>query len=238
MARKNALAAALMLAASTLSACVTTGTTSPVDQLARNDIVKSTVIGAGGGAAAGCVIAEIAGANCGKGAAIGAAVGAAGGLAVGAIAADRRKTYTTEAAYLDTEIAATTTAVETKSAQLQHANAELKDTQTAVAALEAKHRKNINVSAEARTEIAALQTKIKDYNDTLATYQQSIQYLDEIAKTSQPKPGEDPAALKIRQAKLQEKKTDLQKQYAELTGIRDKTLVAVNKLERVAGSAS
>lgn len=218
-----------------LSGCATTGGGSPIDSLAQNDIAKTAITGAAIGAVLGGVIGNNVGdGDAQRGAAIGAVVGGLGGAALGKMASDRRQQYETESEFLDTEVASTQNAITTKEAQLQQAQNELSQTQTQVASLEERSRNNENVAAEAKAKSQELTQTIAAYDNSLQSYQNAINYIEEVLANSQPKPGEDPVALEAKQASLTERKTVLVAQYNQLNGIKSDTQIALNSVNTIA----
>lgn len=193
-------------------------TSSPLDQLAGQDVLTGTLTGAALGAAIGAL------ADGSDGAKKGALIGAAAGFVAGNVAAQRRKQFASEDAFLDAEIQAAENAVTTKEGQLTTLDTELASTRRKVAMLEYRFEQNEDITAEAEQEMQALSARIAENDQTAEQYQNSIDYLDEVLRTSEAESlakSEDRATWEEREATLIAKRSDLNQQYARLTGIND-----------------
>ncbi len=197
---------------------------SPVDKLAQQDVVISTMVGAGIGAVVGAIIGNQSG-NAAEGAAIGAALGAGTGLVVGNIAADRRKSFATQEEFLDAEIAAAERAVDKKSAEIAKLETDLETSTTEIDALVKARDGNLDVEAEARRKLAQVNAVIKNNNQTLKQYDDSVTYLETVITES------DADQTPERLASLQAKQASLKEQYARLHQVNDGM---VDQAERLA----
>ncbi len=216
------------LTAVLLVGCASTPTTtsSPVEKLARRDVRNSAFAGAALGALGGAIIGNNVGdRNAERGALIGATAGALIGAGVGKIAADRRRAFASEQAYLESEIAIANEAVDAKEKELVAAEAEIVRTDQLISELQQQRANNRNVSAAAESEIETLNNQIQGYESELLDYKNSIDYLKEALDTSEQEAaqaGSDRMQVEALQEQLLAKRNDLESQYTRLSGIKER----------------
>jgi len=201
----------------------------PLENLAGQDAIGPAI--AAGAVAAG--VASISGANDTESAAIGIFTAVATYTAL-EIANERRKAYATELAYIESEIAVANTALAKKKDELQQARTETTRVERLVKKLEADKRRNMNVAEEARRERDNLQRLNRGYEATLKGYEKALSYIDDVQASSVAKPGDDPKILKARLETLATRERDLRRQFAELSGIKERTEFAEGALNSLA----
>lgn len=193
-------------------------TNTPLDELARNDIIIATT----GGIALGAVVGALIGGK--KGALIGAGSGAVAGLIAGNVAANRRRQFASEQEYLDAEIASAQNAITTKEGQLQQLEINQKQMSREIDELEIRHRQNQNVQKQARNQLEELDNQIQNNKATAVRYQESIAYLDETLKTTKSQASttrEEKENMEGQVAALTGKREELNAQYARLLNVNE-----------------
>ena len=199
----------------------------PVQDLARQDVLKSVVVGAVAGAATAYTITEVTGGDDSeKWALIGAGVGAVGGLFAGNVAAKRRKAFASEQAYLEAEISDTKVAISSKEQQIVEAEARVQATQQTIADLQKRRAANEDISEAIQIELTQLDSDIKEYDATLARYEASLEYLEESLEKS-----------KKREADTAHEKAEVEALQAQLSSERGKLLGQFNRLNGIKESA-
>lgn len=195
-------------------------TESPLNTLAKNDIVVGTAAGAIFGGLLGAGICKLKGGNVGKCAVMGAVSGAVAGFVVGAVAKERREEYSSEAEFLDSEIASADTALSTKEAQLVELEEDLVKVERDVAKLEKRYKDNKRGSRKIKKKKNQIDKTIEKNQEIAGQYQDSIDYLDQILDTPPSAESEaETQALLDQREQLAVKREDLQIQHARLLNI-------------------
>tara|TARA_B100001971_G_C18257412_1_gene583369 strand:+ start:2162 stop:2914 length:753 start_codon:yes stop_codon:yes gene_type:complete len=197
----------------------------PVQDLARQDVLKSVVVGAVAGAATAYTITEATGGDDSeKWALIGAGVGAVGGLIAGNVAAKRRKAFASEQAYLEAEISDTKVAISSKEQQIVEAEARVRATQQTITDLQKRQAANEDISEAIQVELTQLGFDIKEYEATLARYEASLEYLEESLGKSKKREADtahEKAEVEALQAQLSRERGKLLGQFNRLNGIKE-----------------
>lgn len=202
---------------------------SPVEELAKKDIRTATNIGN----IVGLVTGGVAGnALCKKykdcannpqikllaiaaAAKLGSNIGSAFGNEIGETAANRRRAYATEHAYLESEIAASEKAIATREQDLKQNDLEITEVRRRIAELQAKQALTAAEIADAKKIHRELTTQKETNNILLVQYNEKIAYLDHALKTSELSADakqEDKARWKNKYVSLKDKRDELTRQ--------------------------
>lgn len=203
---------------------------SPLDDLAEQDVKKSRGLGRtiGGiwGAAGGILIAKEQGASTEQaiaagvaGAAIGAAAGDQIGKKIGEIAAQRRLQYAAEHEFLESEIAASQRAIDSRQKALQEADQQLISIESEIATLEAAEELNSRDLRDAKKLREEILEKKASNEALISSYSEKIAYLNETLESSKARASATEEEQKLWQQRHQQllvKRNDLETQYADL----------------------
>ena len=168
---------------------------SPVDELGKEDIRKSELIGKYtgcivGGAAVAIALEKWLGdrrmrvLGASAGCILGGKMGEQMGRAVGERAAARRKQYAQEHDYLESEIAASERAIETRKRDIASNETEIESIQARISELAARSELTRKERDEAKSIKAELEEAITKQDIILAQYEEKIAYLNHALETS------------------------------------------------------
>ena len=193
-------------------------TKSPLETLASNDLVMSVGVGTLLGGILGYVI------DGKDGAAKGAIVGAIAGFVAADIAKKRREKFVSESEFLDSEISSAETAISSKETQLALLEAKVHSMHQEINKLESRFKRNENISKEANIKLKELNDQIKQNEESAELYKNSIEYLDEVLKTSQSEvsaTAKEKKAMQIQLFSMKKKRAKLSGQYARLNDVNE-----------------
>ena len=194
---------------------------SPLDDLASDDMKVSVITGSFVGALGGLVIAIIEGdeEKILNKTLTGALAGAAAGAVAGSVAERRRAAFESESAYLDAEINSANKAINSRSEEIAEYEESIADTETRVVEIEKRHKRNKDVTEDAREEQKKLNTAVEQNKKVLAKLDASIEYLDETLKEPRQRHAtmeEDKAELQELKAQLSDRRKELKDRYDRL----------------------
>jgi len=209
----------------------------PIEQLAKNDVNTMVM--------AGAVVGGVTGAWWGdkkdkpfEGAAIGATLGAAIGKQVGQTAANRRKKYASEIAFLDAEISSTNKAIAARRSQVTETRSQSSRTRSAANRL--RNQSNPDTSS-VKNSLKEADTMIAENNSTINNYRVAIAYLDKVIASSSAQKDASGSSWRKRVSTLQQKRSALISQARELGGAnetlaRERSRISSVQSQRAGGS--
>jgi chromosome segregation ATPase len=154
--------------------------------------------------------------------AVGAAVGGLTGAAIGNVAANRRKHYARENAFLDSEIQVADKAIVAKKNRITELENEVTRSKKKIDQLEEQHKKNVDISKDLEAEQKRLETAIASNTEELKRHEDAISYLNfslESSKIEAAATEEERKEWVATSADLSARRTSLTDQFAALNGV-------------------
>lgn len=184
----------------------------------QNDVVSSTLAGAGIGGTVGAVVGNATG-NTRTGALIGAGFGAAAGFAVGQYAAEKRRQYNSEAEFLDGEIAEAKRGVSQKRREVRGLGQASSTNARSIRTLRSQAARNQNVSAALRSTSAKVQSDARRSSALIEALESQSDYADVLVRRANADRSSSAAAKRRRVSELRAERAKYQQILNELYGV-------------------